>query len=786
MRSSSHGSITQKLTWMNMLVCGVALVVASSAFISYDLLTFRKAKFARLSAQAQMVSVNSAITLASNDKADANKILASFQADPNILDAAIYTVDGKPFATYTRAGETPIAAWPQLSSGRMEHVWNRQNDIVLGRMIVTDGVRRGIVYIRSDVQALYARLELYGGIGAIVLILSMLAALGVSRFFRRAVAEPIVQLAKAVQEVSLDKRHGLRFTQIQGLGEVSVLAESFNQMIDEIARGKESLQHANDQLEERVKERTAELVSAQQEIRAFSDSVVKAKEDIERASRFKDQFLSTMSHELRTPLNAVLGFSDLLADVRYGPLNDRQHRYVTHIHTSGQHLLRLINDILDLSKIEAGRLQLTFEDVKVDACFGEVADALQPLVDKNSHQLVVNAMPGMVVRADHTRFKQMLMNLLGNAIKFTPKGGRIELNARPAGEFVRVEVRDSGPGIPPEEQKKIFEAFHRVRQQEKAAEGTGLGLAITRSLVELHGGALDIESELGSGSCFFFTLPSVAPAREVETPELEAHAVRPLQARILVVEDDPASADLLESQLSSEGYEVVVCNRCEDAVQMAIDLQPAVITLDIVMLPVNGWDILAKLKSEPRTAKIGVVVVTVVDQRSTGAVLGADEYVVKPVDKAILLAAVERCLDQKGKAAPNSPVLVVEDDAPTREFIADLLGQNGYAVKTAADGEQARKQVKSDAPGLVILDLMLPQVSGFRLIAEWRKDPATASLPIFVLTNKDLSQEEREYLNANTGALFAKHEEWGADLIREIHRIAPAMGDTESVLSEAH
>jgi DNA-binding response OmpR family regulator len=219
---------------------------------------------------------------------------------------------------------------------------------------------------------------------------------------------------------------------------------------------------------------------------------------------------------------------------------------------------------------------------------------------------------------------------------------------------------------------------------------------------------------------------------------------------------------------------------------MAIDLQPAVITLDLVMLPVNGWDILAKLKSESRTARIGVVVVTVVDQQSTGVLLGADEYVVKPVDKAILLAAVERCLDRKGRASSSSQVLVVEDDAPTREFIADLLGQNGYAVKTAADGEQARAEVKDDPPGLVILDLMLPQVSGFRLIAEWRKNPATASLPIFVLTNKDLSKEEREYLNANTGALFSKHEEWGADLIRQIHRVSRPAQSTEPVFSEAH
>jgi PAS domain S-box-containing protein len=509
------------------------------------------------------------------------------------------------------------------------------------------------------------------------------------------------------------------------------------------------------------------------ELKHTQAALVAAKEEAERSNKFKDQFLSTMSHELRTPLNAVLGFSDLLTEERYGPLNDRQRRYVSHIHTGGKHLLRLINDILDLSKIEAGRLQLAIESVPIDSSFAEVTDALRPLTDKKSQSLVVNTSPDLSVRADTTRFKQILMNLLGNAIKFTPEGGKIELTAQQLGEVVRVEVRDSGPGIPIEEQQRIFEAFHRLRQSEESAEGTGLGLAITRRLVELHGGHLGLESQVGLGSCFYFTLPA-APTFEREARKTGTGSDT-RGARILVIEDDPAAAQLLQSQLASSGYDVVLCDQRQRVVEMAGELAPDAITLDIMMKPANGWELLANLKSNPRTAKIPVIVVTIVDQPITGALFGADEYVVKPVEKATLLAAVERCLKLRGKIGRDRPILVVEDDAPTREFIAEMLSKHGYIVSTAADGAKARAQVAAALPELVVLDLILPEVSGFQLLAEWRSNSRTADLPVFVLTSKDLTMEERDYLRANAGALFNKQERWQEGLIRELERAVPSV-----------
>jgi PAS domain S-box-containing protein len=511
------------------------------------------------------------------------------------------------------------------------------------------------------------------------------------------------------------------------------------------------------------------------ELKLAQEALVRAKEEAEHSNKFKDQFLSTMSHELRTPLNAVVGFSDLLIEEHYGPLNERQRRYVHHIRTGGKHLLRLINDILDLSKIEAGRLQLAIENVAVDLWFAEVVETMGPLADKKSQALQQHASPDLYVRADATRFKQILMNLVGNAIKFTPAEGTIGLVARRLGDTVRIEVRDSGPGIAPDQQERIFEAFYRLGQADNGIEGTGLGLAITRSLVELHGGQMGLESQLGSGSCFYFTLPAVPALRVGEHPkrdEIPSGGGRP---KILVVEDDPAAAHLLQLQLASAGYEVVWCDQPQRSVEMAAELQPDAVTLDLVMKPINGWELLPKLKSDPRTAMIPAIVVTIVDHPGTGALLGADEYIVKPVEKAVLLATIERCLHQRGRAGRSQPILVVEDDALTREFITESLSKHGYTIRTAADGADARVQVATSPPELIILDLILPKVNGFELLGEWRSNVQTADIPVFVLTSKDLTCEEADYIRTNTRAFFRKQEPWQEALIKQLHRLVPSV-----------
>jgi PAS domain S-box-containing protein len=499
--------------------------------------------------------------------------------------------------------------------------------------------------------------------------------------------------------------------------------------------------------------------------------IMHAKEEAERASKFKDQFLSTMSHELRTPLNAVLGFSDLLADERYGPLNDRQQRYVTHIHTGGKHLLKLISDILDLSKIEAGRMELTRETVRVESALSEVISALYPLAEKKSQALLQQAEPHLHVHADLTRFKQILLNLVANAIKFTPEGGRIELAARQVDDQVRIEVRDNGPGIPPDQQPRIFEAFVRLAQTGSATEGTGLGLAITSRLVELHGSKLGIESQAGQGTCFYFSLPLIAIAWDLPG-QMSMPISRARKApRILVIEDNEVTGQLIQSQLASSGYETLKCAQPERATKIAAEHQPDAITLDLLMHPVHGLEVLLQLKNDPRTSKIPVIIVTIVDQPGVGSALGAEEYLIKPVDKATLLAAVERCLGSRAGAAPTRSILVVEDDVSTLEVIVELLKAYGYSVSTAADGEQARRSVAQFLPELVILDLVLPKMSGFELLAEWRSTPRTADLSVFVLTSKDLTKEEEKYIHAHAESLFRKQNSLREPLIKQLERV---------------
>ena len=778
-RPQNH-SISRKLTWMNMLVSGAALLLACAAFIAFDMITFRQVMVRNLSTQAQIIASNSVSALLFNDPQSAENTLLALKAAPNILSAQVYLPDGRPFASYSRAGDGHSPAPPPIPSGQTEAHWIKNEEIALVRSIVLEGKPIGAVYIRSDLQELHSRVQRYAVIAAIVLSACLLAALLISSIFRRAVAEPIVDLSKIAGIVSRDKNYSVRATPIRSPAELAILIDAFNEMLAQIQQSEGALRKAHDELEQRVRERTADLEAAKKEVEEFSHSILLAKEEVERGSKFKDQFLSTMSHELRTPLNAVLGFSDLLADERYGPLNERQQRYISHIHTGGKHLLSLISDILDLSKIEAGRMELAIESLRLESVFGEVLSAMQPLADKKSQEMTKSVEAGVSVRADSTRLKQVLMNLLGNAIKFTPAGGRIELAARLVEDRVRVEVHDNGPGIPPEEQKRIFEAFYRLRESRRKTEGTGLGLAITHRLVELHGGELSLDSRIGLGSCFHFSLPVAVGKRESPSAKTESSPRSAVPAHILVIEDDRAAAQLIQSQLTSAGYEATLCDKPQDGLEIAAQLQPNAITLDIVMKPRNGWEILTQLKRDPRTKNIPVIVVSIVDQPGMGALLGADEYLVKPVDTVTLLAAIERRVRSRPASASAGPILIVEDDTPTREFIAEMLTAKGYAVTAVADGAQARAQVTGSLPELVILDLVLPDVSGFELLSEWRASPRTADLAVFILTSMDLTPEEQRFLRTHAESLFRKQEPWQEALLKQLERVV-SLGAPEKV-----
>src|SRR6267378_1579632 len=340
-------SITKKLIGMNMLVSGAALLIACLAFVAYDLITFREAMAHNLSIQAQMAGSNSVSPLMFNDPQAAENTMSALKAAPNVVLAGIYTLDGRPFATYWRDGNGQTVTLPQMPPNQTEAHWFKDGQLVLVRTIAFQGKATGAVYIRSDLQEMSRRLKRYAGIAAIVLLASLVAALLVASVFQRAVAEPIVRLAEIARIVSRDKNYSVRATSTGNRDEPDILIQAFNEMLGQIQEREGALQQVHRELEQRVEARTAQLAAANKELELQN-------REVERATRLKSRFLASMSHELRTPLNAIVGFSDLLAEGVPGELNPKQKRFVNHIKQGSAHLLQLINDILDLSKIEAG------------------------------------------------------------------------------------------------------------------------------------------------------------------------------------------------------------------------------------------------------------------------------------------------------------------------------------------------------------------------------------------------------------------------------------------------
>jgi len=391
---------------------------------------------------------------------------------------------------------------------------------------------------------------------------------------------------------------------------------------------------------------------AEEQIRTLNQQLVEANKglelqnrEVEKATRLKDEFLASMSHELRTPLNAIIGFSDLLAEQGAVQFSSKQKRFVGHIQQGARHLLELINDILDLSKIEAGHLELKYEDFNVSAAAAEILATVRPMATAKNIQMANTVPDGLFLYADRLRFKQVLYNLLSNAIKFTAAGGYVSFETCSASGAFCFCVADTGIGIPREEHDAIFSTFHQVGTTTKGVrEGTGLGLAITKRLVEQHGGRIWVDSEPGKGSRFCFSMPLKPQERDGGATDQETEA-----PFILVVEDEGPAQELLVSHLEEAGFRAVTVSSGAEAVRKARELRPDVITLDLLMPGKSGWQTLADLKQAPSTAAIPVIIVSVVDEGEKALAMGAADYLVKPVSKEHLIEAVRRCMVASGR-----------------------------------------------------------------------------------------------------------------------------------------
>jgi len=524
--------------------------------------------------------------------------------------------------------------------------------------------------------------------------------------------------------------------------------------------------------------------------RQAEEELRQARAAAEAANRSKSAFLANMSHELRTPLNSIIGFSELLQEQTFGPLSSKQLRYVTNVLSSGRHLLQLINDILDLSKIEAGHMKLDLGAVDVPRVLEDVRGIVNALATQKSIQIDLDTDPALpLVMADSAKFRQILYNLLSNAIKFTPDQGTVRIVARPAANaagdpapsaaqasHLQISVIDSGIGIRPEDRNRLFREFEQLdagyaRQQ----QGTGLGLALTKRLVEMHEGTIWFDSAgEGCGTTFTFTLPVSGPGatltprpapRRPDEPRT-AELVSPRAPLLLVVEDDLTSAALLKECFTLGGYRVIHAGDGATALRLAREKHPQAITLDVMLPGMDGWSVLQELKASPETASIPVIIVSSTEDRQLGFTLGATDFLVKPTDPQRIVNTVRHALDG---AVAKPRVLVIDDDSKLRSLLTDLLSMSGFEVLSAPDGAGGIDLALARHPDVVVLDLMMPGLSGFDVVTRLRDRAESRDLPIVVYTVKDLAAEERTRLVTRVQAIATKGRP--TDLVQVLRRL---------------
>lgn len=575
--------------------------------------------------------------------------------------------------------------------------------------------------------------------------------------------------------------------------------ESIRRLYGDLQHRLEEIRQLNDALEAKVKGRTAELSVANEELRRTVNELVLARDQAYAASKSMSAFLAKMSHELRTPLNAIIGFSEMLTEDAQAAGDESTVKDLHRIHTAGKYLLGLINDILDISKAQAGAIKFQNEPFQIRELVADVTSMIQPLAEKNGNSLVTDVPADIgTMLADRKRVTQVVVNLLSNACKFTNQGTvtlSIYPEISPTTDEIVIQVRDTGIGIPPDKVPELFQEFYQVDDSStRKHEGTGLGLAIVKRFSEAMGGSVEVTSEAGKGSVFTVRLPresretipgekrsaevpkdggfvtAFAPDGEVHPRKMGSEDRLPV---VLVIDDDERQHDLMRRQLAKSGMQVECELSGEGGLAKARELVPDVILLDVLMPGIDGWEVLHQLKNDPKTAGIPVILVSMLPDEGRGFQLGAVDYIVKPVNRERLMGVLNRYRCGQGLGS----ILVVEDDDAQRQMIRQMLEREGWKVDAAENGQVALARLEASTPVLILLDLLMPVMNGFELLRELEQRPEWRSIPVVVVTSYDLDEATRQRLNGNVEQVLQKGSYQREELLELIcqrvgHRVA--------------
>ena len=583
------------------------------------------------------------------------------------------------------------------------------------------------VFIEQPVQEVYR--PLYSSIvrSSMIFVLGLVMALVASFFVSRRVLRPLDVLRHGVGRIGkgdLDFRLDLKTGD-----EIEILAEEFNKMTS-------SLQEAYAGLEKKVAERTRELVALNQKL--------------DEANRLKSQFLANVSHELRTPLNAIMGYSEMLMEDAAEAGAEQAVADLEKINTSGKHLLELINTLLDISKIEAGKMDIHLETFSVADMVKEVTAVIRPLAQKNSNRLEVQCDNDTgSMNADLTKVRQVLFNLLSNACRFTEHGTvamHVVRESSGEADWLLFRVRDTGIGLTGEQIGRLFQEFAQAEASTaRNYGGTGLGLALSRRLCRMMGGDIEVESKVGEGSVFTVRLPRRVEVSHEDSESVVESPVRPVisgASTVLVIDDDATVRDLMQRFLSKGGFHVAMARDGDEGLRFARELRPDAITLDVMMPHKDGWAVLSALKADPDVAHIPVIMVSMVDNKNMGYSLGAADYLTKPIERDRLMTILNKYRKETGNADAALSILVVDDDPTVRQLMRRILEKEGHTVIEAENGRRGLERLAKGIPSLILLDLMMPEMDGFEFVAELRKHAAWRNVPVIVVSAKHLSAEE--------------------------------------------